>query len=101
MRLVEKAVMLWIKQVGPLLGLFKPAKRDAWNNLKAGLLRTLCGCTQREIGMRTDRHNSTVCRDLQAHRGLLSEVPDYGNMHAQIANDVVKTMRTTARVSAR
>ena len=100
-RLVEHAVALWIKQVGPLLGHFKKATRDAWTNLKAGLLRTLSGCTQREIGMRIDRHNSTVCRDLQEHRALLKQVPDYENLHAKIANDVIETMRVTARVAAR
>jgi len=100
-RLVETAVALWIDQVGPMLGYFKHPLRDAWNNLKAGLLRTLSGCTQREIGLRIDRHNSTVCRDLQEHRTLLKDAPDYENLHAQIANDVIEAMRVTARAVAR
>jgi len=100
-RLVERAVALWIRQVGPLLGCFKHKARDAWTNLKAGLLRTLSGCTQREIGLRNGRHNSTVCRELQEHRTLLKAVPDYENLHAKIANDVIETMRTTARTAAR
>jgi REP element-mobilizing transposase RayT len=100
-RLVEQAVLKWMKRVGPLLGLLKNQARDAWTNLRAGLLRALSGCTQREIGLRIRRHNSTVCRDLQTHRGLLAHVPDYEQLHATIANDVLETMRTTARVAAR
>ncbi len=100
-RLVETAVALWIKQVGPLLGYFKHPLRDAWTNLNAGLLRTLSGCTQREIGLRNGRHNSSVCRDLQEHRALLKHAPDYENLHAKIANDVIETIRVTARAAAR
>jgi REP element-mobilizing transposase RayT len=100
-RLVEQAVALWIKQVGPLLGYFKHPLRDAWTNLKAGLLRTLSGCTQREIGLRNGRHNSSVCRDLQEHRTLLKHAPDYENLHAKIANDVIEAMRVTARKAVR
>ena len=100
-RLVETAVMLWIEKVGAMLGCFKHPLRDAWNNLRAGLLRTLCGCTQRQIGLRVDRHNSTVCRDLQEHRVLLNEMPGHENLHAQIANDVIEAMRVTARAVAR
>ena len=100
-RLVETAVALWIKQVGPLLGYFKSPLRDAWTNLKAGLMRTLSGCTQREIGLRIDRHNSSVCRDLQEHRALLKHMPDYESLHAKIASDVIEAMRVTARVVTR
>ena len=100
-RLVEQAVVLWRKQVGPLLGLLRSPLRDAWINLKAGLLRAISGCTQREIGLRIDRHNSTVCRDLQEHRALLKQAPDYELLHAKIANDVIEAMRVTARTAAR
>jgi len=74
---------------------------SGWTNLKAGLLRTLSGCTQREVGFRNGRRNSSVCRDLQEHRALLKHAPDYENLHAKIANDVIETMRVTARVAAR
>ena len=47
------------------------------------------------------RHNSTVCRDLQAHRALLDEVPGYELLHARIANDVIEAMRVTARTVVR
>ncbi|MHC4952861.1 MAG: hypothetical protein ACYTGZ_03160 [Planctomycetota bacterium] len=100
-RLVEQAVLKWMKRIGPLLGLLKSKARDAWTNLRAGLLRALSGCTQREIGLRIHRHNSTVCRDLQTHRGLLAHVPDYADLHAAITNNVLETMRTTTRVAAR
>jgi len=96
-KLVEQAVELWVDKIGPLFGYFKRKVRDAWVNLKAGLLRALSGCTQREIGLRNGRHNSTVCRDLQEHRALLRDVPDYELLHAQVANDVIEAMRTTAR----
>ena len=99
-RLVEQAVALWIQKVGPLLGYFKRKQRDPWINLKAGLLRTLSGCTQHEIGLRNGRHNSTICRDLKAHRALLKESPDYELLHAQIASNVIEAMRSTARVPA-
>ena len=37
-RLVEQAISLWIKQVGPLVGLFRRTQRDAWTTMRAGLL---------------------------------------------------------------
>jgi REP element-mobilizing transposase RayT len=100
-RLVDVAVKLWIEKTGPLLGLLKSPLRDAWINLRAGLLRALSGCTQREIGLRNGRHNSTVCRDLQAHRALLEDVPGYELLHASVANDVIEAMRVSARTVAR
>ena len=100
-RLVEQAVALWIRKIGPLLGFLDRRRRDAWTNLKAGLLRSLSGCTQREIGRRNGRHNSTVCRDLQTHRALLDRVPAYERLYAAIAHDVIEAMRVTARVPAR
>ena len=100
-RIVEQAVAAHIKQIGPLFGYFKSQLRDAWHNLKAGLLRTLSGCSQREIGLRGDRHNSTICRYLQEHRALLRRAPEYELLHARIAGDVLELMRTTARVAVR
>jgi hypothetical protein len=99
-RLVEEAVALWLAKLGPLLGYFPRKSRDAWVNLKAGLLRALSGCTQREIGRRAQRHNSTICRDLQEHRALLKQDPEYELLHAQIAHEVVEAMRQSARVAA-
>jgi hypothetical protein len=83
------------------VGYFKNQRRDAWNHLKAGLLRALSGCTQREIGLRGDRHNSTICRYLQEHQVLMRRVPAYELLHAKISDDVLELMRTTARVAAR
>jgi len=99
-KLVEKAVVLWKEQVGPLVGYFPRRFRDAWINLRAGLLRALSGCSQREIGLRIGRHNSTICRDLQVHHQLLEQRPDYERLHARVANDVIEAMRATARVPA-
>jgi len=98
--LVERAVAGWINQIGPLLDCFQRKARDAWINMKAGLLRTLSGCSQREIGIRIGRHNSTICRDLQAHHTLLENHPEYEQLHAKITNDVIEAMRVTARVTA-
>jgi len=98
--LVEQAVALWAEKLGPLYGYLQRRSRDAWVNLKAGLLRALSGCTQREIGLRIGRHNSTICRDLQAHHRLLEQVPAYEWLHARIADDVIEAMRRTARVPA-
>ena len=100
-RVIETAVALWIDKVGPLFGLFKRKLRDAWVNLKDGLLRALSGCSQREIGRRMDRHNSTICRDLQEHYELLKQAPGYESLHARVANDVIEAMRVTARVPTR
>ena len=99
--LVEQTIKLMVEHVGPLVGYFRSRSRDAWTNLTAGLLRALCGCTQREIGLRIGRHNSTICRDLQAHRALLKQIPAYELLHARIANDVIEAMRATARTVAR
>ena len=64
----------------PIMGLLKSKTRDVWTHLTAGLLRALARCTQYEIGLRGHRHNSSVCRDLQAHRarrGPLGTRPGY------------------------
>ena len=97
-RLVERVVARAIRRLGPLLGHFARPIRDAWKNLRAGLLRALAGCTQREIGLRIGRHNSTVCRDLQEHRALLEHAPGYELLHARLAHEVIESMRVTARV---
>ncbi|MHC5051766.1 MAG: transposase, partial [Planctomycetota bacterium] len=64
-RAVEGVIARFRKKVGPLLGLFKRRTKDAWVVLRAGLLRLLAGCTHREIGMRVDRHSSTISRDVR------------------------------------
>ena len=39
--------------------------------------------------------------NLQEHRALLKQVPDYELLHAKIANDVIEAMRVTARTTVR
>jgi hypothetical protein len=98
-RIVELAIVRWMRKIGPLLGLIRRSRRDAWVNLRAGLLRALSGCTQREIGLRIRRHTSTICRDLQEHRALLRSVPDYEALHAAVTSAVLETVRRSARVA--
>lgn len=87
---VERAVDRAIQKLGPLLDRFAHATKDAWTNLRAGLLRVLAGCTQREIGMRTGRHSSTVCRDLQKHRLLERSDPGYAELSSRLAHAVLQ-----------
>ena len=98
-RVVEGAIVRWMRKVGPLLGLIRRSRRDAWTSLRAGLLRALSGCTQHEIGLRIRRHASTICRDLKEHRALLASVPDYESLHAAITSSVLETVRRAARVA--
>jgi len=81
------------RRLGPLVGRFRRHARDAWVAMRAGLLRMLAGCTHREIGMRTGRHASTSCRDVQAHRELLRGSPDYERLAARLAHRVLAAMR--------
>ena len=74
------------KEVGPLLGLFKRKTKDAWIVLRAGLLRLLTGCTHREIGLRVDRHSSTISRDVRDHARLVEEAPEYATLIAQVTH---------------
>ena len=95
-RIVEAVVHKALRIAGPLLGHFKRRQRDAWTNLRAGVLRALSGCTQHEIGLRLDRHNSTVCRDLKQHRELLETVPGYESLHTAITSAVLEEIRRRA-----
>ena len=83
---VEAAIRRVRKRGPALFGYFKRATRDAWRALRAGLLRMLAGCTHREIGMRVDRHPSTVSRDLIDHRRLFDVDGDYSKLTSVIAN---------------
>ena len=74
------------RRVGPLPGRFARKAKDAWLCLKAGLLRMLAGCTHREIGLRHQRHSSTVCRDLQDHARLFGEDGDYAALFSKVAS---------------
>ncbi|MEM8885256.1 MAG: transposase [Planctomycetota bacterium] len=47
--------------------LFPRNLRRALSLLKAGLLRSLSGCSHREIAMRTNRHRGTVSHDVADH----------------------------------
>ena len=95
-RIVEAVVQKAMRVVGPMLGHFKSRSRDAWRNLRGGVLRALSGCTQHEIGRRIDRHNSTACRDLKEHRGLLENVPRYRELHTSITAEVLDEIRRIA-----
>ena len=54
--------------------------------LRAGLLRLLAGCTHREIGMRVDRHGSTISRDVRDHARFVATLPGYATLVAQVAH---------------
>ena len=86
---VEQVVARARAKLGPVLGLFRSATKDAWTNLKAGLLRMLSGCSHDEIGMRTSRHASTISRDLRDHRRLLERVPWYETLVSELAAEVL------------
>jgi len=86
---VERAVDRALEKLGPLLRDFAHRTKDAWINLRAGLLRVLAGCTQREIGLRMARHDSTVCRDLQKHRLLERDDPGYAELSSRLAHAVL------------
>lgn len=90
---VERIVAAERKRVGPLAGLFRSARKDAWSALRAGLLRLLSGCTHREIGLRCDRHTSTCCRDVQDHLRLLRVSPGYERLAATLAAQVLAAGR--------
>ncbi len=72
-------------KLGPILGLFKSATKDAWHALRAGLLRMLAGTTHDEIGMRGGRHPGTSGRDVRDHARLLRDHARYENLAARLA----------------
>jgi hypothetical protein len=88
---VEGVITRVRKKVGPVLGLFKRKTKDAWVVLRAGLLRLLAGCTHREIGMRVDRHSSTISRDARDHARLVSASSEYATLAAQVAHAAMQT----------
>jgi hypothetical protein len=83
---VEGVIARVREKVGPLLGLFKRKAKDAWIVLRAGLLRLLAGCTHREIGLRVDRHSSTISRDVRDHAQLVNATPEYATLVAWVAH---------------
>jgi REP element-mobilizing transposase RayT len=85
-KVVEAAIHRARRKVGPILGLFKRKTKDAWVVLRAGLLRLLAGCTHREIGLRVDRHSATISRDIRDHARLVTAVPAYATLVAQVAH---------------
>jgi REP element-mobilizing transposase RayT len=88
-KVVEDVVRQFTRSVGPLVGLIPRSVRDAWANMKAGVLRALSGCTERRIGLSVHRHESTVCRYLKEHREILARTPAYEELQAQITEAVL------------
>ncbi len=89
-KVVEEVVQQFRRTVGPLLDLIPRSIRDAWNNMKAGVLRALSGCTERRIGLSINRHESTACRYLKEHREILKRTPAYEELQAQITEAVMQ-----------
>ena len=92
-RLVARVIREFVRRTGPLLGLVRRSRRDAWFFMKAGVFRALSGCRLREIGFWLRRHESTVCRALRVHRALLKRSPEYEALQAQIASTVLAKLR--------
>jgi len=93
-RVVETVVAAAKRKIGPLAGLVRRRSKSAWLAMRAGLLRLLAGCTHREIGLRSDRHVSTSCRDVQDHLRLLGTVPSYERLAARLAAQILAAART-------
>ena len=89
-KVVEQVVEQFRSTVGPLFGLIPRSLRDAWNNMKAGVLRALSRCTERRIGLSVNRHESTACRYLKEHREILARTPAYKDLQAQITEVVME-----------
>jgi len=92
-QVAETVIGKVMRRVGPLLGLFRHAAKDAWLNLRAGLLRMCSGCTHRELGMRLERHAGSICRDLQDHAQLLRSSADYERLFSGLAHAALERMR--------
>jgi len=86
---VEAVVAGARRKLGSLADLVRRRTRDGWVAMRAGLLRLLAGCTHREIGLRSGRHTSTSCRDVQDHVELLRAVPGYEKLAAKLAAQVL------------
>jgi len=91
--LVEKLAEKAREKIGPLLGRFARHSKDAWNTLRAGLLRMLAGCTHHEIGLRTGRHSSTISRDVRNHERLIEADPDYDTLANRLTYAVLAAAR--------
>ena len=89
----ESVLRKAMHRVGPLLGLFRHKAKDAWLNLRAGLLRLLSGCTHREIAMRVKRHAGSICRDLQDHAQLIRASRDYERLFSRLAHAALQQLR--------
>jgi len=81
-------------RLGPILGFFKSATKDAWHALRAGLLRLLAGTTHDEIGLRGGRHPGTSGRDVRDHARLLREHPRYESLAARLAESALAAARS-------
>ena len=92
-QVVVRATRRAVARIGPLLGRFRRAFKDAWLNLGAGLLRLLAGCTHREIGLRLGRHGSTVSRDLRDHERLMHSDKEYETIFSRIAHAALEAVR--------
>jgi REP element-mobilizing transposase RayT len=92
-KVVEQVVATARRKLGPLVTRFRHRAKDGWIALRAGLLRMLSGCTHREIGMRTSRHESTSCRDVRDHRDLIRAAPDYERLASRLAHQVLAIVR--------
>lgn len=89
----EAVIRKAMRRVGPLLGLFRRRAKDAWVNLRAGLLRLVSGCTHREIAMRVRRHAGSISRDLQDHAQLVRQSREYEWLFSRLAHAALAQMR--------
>ncbi len=89
----ESVLKRAMRKVGPLLGLFRTKAKDAWVNLRAGLLRLTAGCTHREIAMRVRRHAGTISKDLQDHAQLMRSSREYEWLFSRLAHAALATVR--------
>jgi len=87
---VERAVDRAIRKLGPAIHRLVRSTARPWIPLRAGLLRLLAGITHREIAMRTQRHASTVCRDLQHHAQLARSDPAYEQLTSRLAHAILQ-----------
>ena len=53
----------------------------------------LAGCTHHEIGLRLDRHSSTIARDVRDHRLLLARDPDYDALANRLVHAALAVTR--------
>jgi hypothetical protein len=60
--------------------------------LKAGLLRMLCGCSHREIAMRTHRHRGTVSHDIMDHRERFDADKSYARLTSKLTHTALAAM---------